>query len=76
MIRKWIAVFIIFFLGTGALVTVDQACRESTGTGGKAGICICRTQDGNFQISAFGMTKAIGRQAEASTVSPRGYYKP
>lgn len=54
MLKKLIAVFIVFFLGTGALITVDQVCRERTGLGGKVGVSLHKSADGSTEFSFFG----------------------
>lgn len=55
MVKKWIVVFMIFFLGTSALITVDHICRESTGYGGQTGLSVSRAADGDLSISFFGL---------------------
>lgn len=57
--KKWIAVFLVFFLGTLAVISVDQACRETTGCGGKTCFSIHRTEDGGMELSFFGLTKEM-----------------
>lgn len=59
MIKKWIAVFFIFFLGVSGLIAVDQACRESTGAGGELGLSIARTGQGDLSVSFFGLEGRI-----------------
>ncbi|MCQ4636239.1 hypothetical protein NE619_05820 [Anaerovorax odorimutans] len=55
MLKKWIAVFIVFFLGTSALIAVDRSCRESTGCGGKSGMNIIKDENGDVDVSLFGL---------------------
>lgn len=59
MIKKWIAVFLVFFLGTLAIISVDQTCRETTGCGGKNCLSIHKTEDGGTELSFFGLTKEM-----------------
>jgi len=35
MLIKTAAVFVVFFTGTTALITVDRVCEETAGAGGK-----------------------------------------
>lgn len=35
MLLKAFLVFLVFFIGTAAIITLDQICRETTGCGGK-----------------------------------------
>lgn len=42
------------------LITVDRACRESTGAGGEAGLSVTRSQGGAVEISFFGLHGEIG----------------
>ncbi len=55
MIKKCIAVFLIFFLGTSALITVDHICGEQTGIGGKAGLSVTRTEEDGIAFCFFGL---------------------
>lgn len=55
MLKKWIAVFMVFFLGTSALIAVDRSCSETTGCGGKSGLSVCRTEEGAVSVSFFGL---------------------
>ncbi|MCB6994018.1 hypothetical protein LI177_11045 [bacterium 210820-DFI.6.37] len=61
MIKKWIAVFLIFFMGMTGLISVDRACRESTGAGGTTGLSVAHTRDGGTEISFFGLHGEIGK---------------
>lgn len=61
MLKKWIAVFIVFFLGTGGLITVDQVCRERTGLGGQAGLSLHKAADGGVEFCFFGLEGKAGR---------------
>lgn len=38
--KQWIAIFLITFIGTCGIITVDQQCREITGEGGKIGLSL------------------------------------
>lgn len=60
MIKKWIAVFLIFFLGTSALITVDHVCGERTGIGGKAGLSLTKTKEGRVTFCFFGQEGGLG----------------
>lgn len=59
MIKRWIAVFLIFFLGTSALITVDHICGERTGMGGKAGLSFARTKEGRVTFCFFGLEGGV-----------------
>lgn len=61
MLKKWITVFMVFFLGTGALITVDQVCRERTGLGGQTGLSLHKAADGSIEFSFFGLERKAGR---------------
>ncbi len=60
--KKWIAIFLLFFLGTGALVTADHVCGEQTGIGGKAGLSIAKTKDGDIAFCFFGWEGSVDLQ--------------
>lgn len=51
----------VFFLGTGALITVDQVCRERTGLGGQAGLSLHKAEDGGVEFCFFGLEGKAGR---------------
>ena len=38
--KKWMTIFLITFIGTCGVITVDQQCREITGEGGKIGLSL------------------------------------
>lgn len=38
--KQWCAIFLITFIGTCGIITVDQQCREITGEGGKIGLSL------------------------------------
>lgn len=59
MIKKWIAVFLVFFLGMSGFLLVDQSCRETLGKGGNPGLSITKTEKGNLSISFFGIGREI-----------------
>ncbi len=59
MIKKWIAVFVVFFLGTSALIAVDQICKERTGFGGQTGLSIHKTIEGDLTFSFWGLEGTI-----------------
>ena len=58
--RQWIILFLIFFMGTCGIFSVDQQCKEITGMGGKAGLTISRTEEGNTAFCFFGLEGEIG----------------
>lgn len=60
MLKKCIAVFIVFFLGTSALILVDQVCRERTGLGGQTGLSLHKRADGSIAFSFFGLEGTAG----------------
>ncbi len=59
MLKKWVIVFFVFFLGTAGLIQIDQACRETTGAGG--GLCpsIQKTAGGDLTVSFLGVVEEI-----------------
>lgn len=59
MFKKWIFVFLVFFLGTAGVIRVDQACLETTGCGGNLCPSIQRTDSGGIALSCFGLSGEI-----------------
>lgn len=57
--KKIIAVFLVFFLGTSGLIMVDNLCRQSTGQGGMLSVEINKTQDGKVLFSFLGKETGI-----------------
>lgn len=59
MLKKWLIVFFVFFLGTAGLIQVDQACRETTGAGGLLCPSIQKTASGDLAVSFLGLMAEI-----------------
>lgn len=59
MLKKWLIVFFVFFLGTAGLVQVDQSCRETTGCGGILCPSIQKNASGDLVVFFFGMRGEI-----------------
>lgn len=55
MLKKCIAIFMVFFLGTSVLIAVDRSCSETTGRGGNSGLAVTKTEDGKIGVSFFGL---------------------
>lgn len=38
--KQWVTIFLITFIGTCGIITVDQQCKEITGEGGKIALSL------------------------------------
>lgn len=52
--KKFLAIFIICFLGTSCLIYVDSTCRESTNEGGLLGLSVKRVDQNRIKVSFLG----------------------
>lgn len=58
--KQYLTIFLIAFIGMCAVIRVDNQCLEHTGEGGKAGLSVSRTQEGNMAFQFFGLEGEIG----------------
>lgn len=57
--REWIIVFLIMLIGMSSLIAVDRECFACTGKGGKVGLSINKTVEGDLHICFFGLEQEI-----------------
>lgn len=57
--KQYLAVFVIMFVGMCSLITVDRECFNCTGEGGKVGLSVNKTSEGNLHICFFGIEQEI-----------------
>lgn len=58
--KRWLVIFLITFVGTCGIISVDQQCKAITGEGGKAGLTLSKTADGKVAFCFFGLEGEIG----------------
>ena len=57
--KRWTAIFIIAFIGTCGVISVDRQCMEITGKGGQVGLTLNKTAEGNVAFCFFGLEGEI-----------------
>lgn len=52
--RKLLAVFLVFFMGTSGLLSVDAFCKQTTGKGGELSLEVKRMESGGVSVQFLG----------------------
>lgn len=58
-LKKLMVIFLITFIGMCGVISVDKECQLTTGQGGKLGLELGRTMNGNVSICFFGIEGEI-----------------